>query len=42
MGDRRTVMTVFGLVMEIGGLWLKTTFVGVDKNAQVAETHDRV
>ena len=35
-------MTVFGLVMEIGGLWLKTTFVGVDKNAQVAETHDRV
>jgi|TARA_Y100000310_G_scaffold23200_1_gene22179 hypothetical protein len=35
-------MTVFGLVMDIGGLWLKTTFVGVDTNAQVAETHDRV
>jgi hypothetical protein len=32
----------FGLVMDIGGLWLRTSFIGEDKDAQVAETHDRV
>lgn len=34
--------TVEGLVMSIVGLYLRTTFVGTDKNAVVAETHDRV
>ena len=34
--------TVYGLVMDIAGLYLRTSFVGADRNAKVSETHDRV